>query len=155
MRTLALLLVVACSTETPAPPPYREPTSTLTGKREHGMHHCPSGVPGSMTKMVATRDGVDVSITAGDADAQRRIVELAHQQERIGNPEGLNVHDGSHRGAGAIGFCPIIHANTSVVAEPAPGGVVIHVTTADPSKRDLLRKATAARIEVLAGIPRV
>ena len=158
MRTLALLvLVAACSNEPSAPPASegRQPISLLTGTRPHGMRHCPSSVTGSVTKMTETATGVDVTITARDEAAQQRIVELAHEHEKLGNPGSMNIHDGSHRGMGSMGFCPIIHADTAIAVEPAPGGVVIHVTTTDPSKRDALRKATSARVGALAGLPSV
>jgi hypothetical protein len=155
MRILALLLVAACSSDTSPPPPPAapKPESLLTGRREHGMRHCPSSVPGSMTRSVATKDGVDVFVTAGDPAAQRQILALAQTHTRIANPSGLPTHDGNHNGPGTIGYCPIIHANTLVTVDDAPGGAVIHVTTADKTQREALRKATADRVAQLNLIP--
>jgi len=148
MRPLLLIAIVsaACSNESPS---KSHPTSTLAGKREHQMLNCPSAVPGALTKATDTDGGVDITITARDPAARESILARAHKHERMGAPKGLDVHDGSHRGAGAMGFCPIIHANTTVDVEPIGDGVILHIT-APAADRDALRKATAARVDALA-----
>jgi hypothetical protein len=153
MRTTLMLLALAACSSDKSPPTSSKPESAMTGKREHGMRHCPSSVPGSITKMTETSDGVDVTITAGDAEAQRQILALARPHERIGNPTLESQHDGMHGGPGNVGFCPIIHANTVITVSEAPGGARIHVRAGDPKNKAALVEATRKRVEALPGVP--
>ncbi|MEO8550089.1 MAG: hypothetical protein ABI678_08945 [Kofleriaceae bacterium] len=149
---LAAACLAACSQAAPSAPADKgsaEIASTLDGKRAHGMLNCPSGVEGAVTAMRWRQDDVTLSITAPAVTAQRKIVTLAHAQERTGNPHGGLINNGSHGGPGTSGFCPIIHADTTVSVEEVANGVVVHIRPNDPTKLASLRTATEARVKAL------
>lgn len=147
----AAACLFACSKA--APPPATkgsaEVASSLDGKREHGMLNCPSGVEGSNTQMQMSPKDVMLTITASDVSAQRKIVTLAHAHERTGDPHGGLINNGTHGGPGTMGFCPIIHADTTVNVEEVSGGVIVHVRPNDPTQLETLRTAIAARVKAL------
>ena len=146
-----VLCLVACSKTEPPPPPAKAPpiASALDGKREHGMLNCPSGVEGASTQMQMSPTDVMLTITAADVSAQRKIVTLAHAQERAGNPHGGLINNGQHGGPGSSGFCPIVHADTAVTVEEVTGGVIVHVRPTDPAQLEALRTSIAARVKAL------
>ena len=146
------LSLLACSKTKPPPPTTAPPVaSALDGKREHGMLNCPSGVEGSTTQMQMSPTDVMLTITAADVSAQRKIVTLAHAQERAGNPHGGLINNGQHGGPGSSGFCPIVHADTAVTVEEVGGGVIVHIRPNDPAQLDALKTSVAARVKALTG----
>lgn len=147
---VAAACLVGCAKSEPPPAEQRaEIASTLDGKRTHGMLNCPSGVEGAVTEIHWRQDDVTLSITAADARAQRKIVTLSHNHERTGNPNGGLINNGTHGGPGTSGFCPIIHADTTVRVEEVANGVVVHIRPNDPAKLAALRTATEARVKAL------
>jgi len=150
---VAAACLLACSDAAPpaADKGSAEIASTLDGKRAHGMLNCPSGVEGAVTQAHWTQDDVTLTITAPDTNAERKIVTLAHSHERTGNPHGGLINNGTHGGPGTSGFCPIIHADTTVRVEEVAHGVVVHIRPNDPAKLESLRTATVARVNALGG----
>jgi hypothetical protein len=148
---IALGLVACSKTEPPPPPPAPASpvASALDGKREHGMLNCPSGVEGSTTQLQMSPTDVMLTITAADVSARRKIVTLAHVQERAGNPHGGLIDNGQHGGPGSSGFCPIVHADTAVTVEEVRGGVIVHIRPNDPAKLEALKTSIAARVKAL------
>ena len=100
--------------------------------------------------MTSTTDGVDLTITAADPAATREILSRAHEQVAMGEPTGSVKHDGRHGGPGAIGFCPIVHTNTTITVDDVPGGVLVHVRPLDRSTLEALRTETTTRVEAIA-----
>ena len=144
---LAFAAVVGCSNQQSEPP---APAAPLTGHRQHAMRHCPSAVAGSITTMASRPDSVELRIVADDPTATREIVARAHAQARLGSPTNVGIHDGHHDGPGTIGFCPIIHGDTTVGVENVPGGVLVNVRPNNQSALPALRTATAARVAAIA-----
>jgi hypothetical protein len=127
-----------------------ETRADLTGGREHAMRHCPNSVPGAITRMESTPGGLDLFVTAADADAAREIAARAHVSEQLGKPLGPSRHDSSHGGPGSVGYCPVIHVDTAVSVEDVPGGVRIHIDPLDPRALDELRAQVRERVDALA-----
>ena len=100
--------------------------------------------------MTSTADGVDLTITAADPSASREVLSRAQEQLAMGEPTGSVKHDGQHGGPGGIGFCPIVHTNTTITVDDIPGGVLVHVRPVDRSTLDALRTETATRLGAIA-----
>jgi len=156
MRTaLFLLVLVACSSrdDTDKHVRYR-PRAMLTGTRPQRMRLCPSAVPSAVTTTTETVSGVDVVITSPDPAQRAKIASLSRLQATLGNPRWfMPPHTGMHGGPGAEGFCPIIHANTTVTWEPLAEGVRIHVTARGTEQVTALQRATEARVRALKMMP--
>lgn len=121
-----------------------------SGKKEHGMMNCPSDVAGARTELANTADGVDVIVTAPDADAQRELVMLAevHAAMREPNPD-KRQHKGQHGGPGLVGYCPVIHNGTRVTFDEIDGGVRIHVVANSPDAVTWVQEMSAQRVAAL------
>ena len=148
-----MILAGACSRETSEgkPPPQVQPEATLMGQRPQHMRNCPSAVASAITKVTPTPDGVSLTITSKDPDARRQIVRLTAFQSMLSDPIWfLPAHSGLHGGPGTIGFCPIIHAGTTVTYKEIPEGVIVHVATKRPGEIQMLQRATATRASALA-----
>ncbi|HTR49518.1 MAG TPA: hypothetical protein VMJ10_02360 [Kofleriaceae bacterium] len=97
--------------------------------------------------MERASDGVDLVITSPDPDAQREIFARAFVQSWQGDPLAhVAPHTGEHGGPGSIGYCPIIHADTTVTYAAIPGGVRVHVAARHPLDVPALQQATEARV---------
>jgi hypothetical protein len=157
MRSALLLLVlVACSNENERSRMRAEdrPRAMLTGARRLRMRNCPSAVPSATTTSMETAGGIDLVITAQDPKARTQIAELARQQTSLGKPRWFFPrHSGLHGGPGGQGFCPVIHANTTVTWEPTGDGVRIHITANDSEQITALQRATEARVRALRMMP--
>ena len=156
MRTAVLLLVlVACSTreDTESHAEHR-PRAMLTGTRPQRMRNCPSAVPSAVTTVTETVSGIDLVITAPDPDTRAQVASLARRQATLGNPRWFfPQHSGLHGGPGGQGFCPVIHANTTVTWEPIPEGVRIHVAARGTDQVTALQRATEARVRAMKMMP--
>lgn len=156
MRSALLMLVlVACSTrEDTASRVRHRPRAMLTGTRPQRMRSCPSAVPSATTTATETVSGVDLVITSPDPDARAKIAALARQHATLGNPRWFFPrHSGMHGGSGEQGFCPVIHANTTVTWEPIGEGVRIHVMARGTEQVTALQRATEARVRALKMLP--
>ena len=151
MRTLVLALLLAgCApaASRPAPSPY---PSSPQGTLKRGMRNCPSALVGATTRVIETKDGADLEITATDPVVQRQIVELAIVHEHLGTPNSAEpAHSGMHGGPGDIGYCPIIHTGTEVTVRRRSDGAVIHIHAVNPEAVSHLQIAIADRIAQVA-----
>src|SRR5688572_27410157 len=99
---VVLLGVVACSSETDSSkrdePKRPHPGQAMSGKKPLGMRNCPSAVPGAITRVSRTADGVVVTITASDAEAQREIAARGERQVKFGGRRLAPEHSGLHGG---------------------------------------------------------
>ena len=144
----SLLFAVACESDREAPDQQHQ--AQLTGKRPRHMQNCPSAVPSARTYVARRKDGVDVTILSNDPAARQKIASLASLEARRGEPMWLlPPHSGMHGGPGTIGFCPIIHADTSVSVERVRDGVRIHVAARDERDAAKLQEATEARVRAM------
>lgn len=148
-----MILAGACSRENTEgkPPPEVQPEAALTGLRQQHMRNCPSAVPSATTTVTPTADGVSLTIISKDPDARRQILWRTIFQSMLGDPiPFLPAHSGLHGGPGTIGYCPIIHAGTTVTYNEIPEGVVVHVATNRPGEVQMLQRATENRARALA-----
>src|SRR5512135_326453 len=156
MRTALLLLaLVACSNreDTESRVQHR-PRAMLTGTRPQRMRNCPSAVPSATTTATETVGGIDLVITSPDPNARAQIAELTRRQATLHNPRWFfPQHSALHGGPGAQGFCPVIHANTTVTWEPIGEGVRIHVSARGTEQVTALQRATEARVRALKMLP--
>jgi len=156
MRSALLLLaVVACSSHEDTESRVRHrPRAMLTGTRPQRMRNCPSAVPTTTTTATETVSGIDLVITSPDPEARAKLASLASLQAAQGNPRWFfPLHSGMHGGPGGQGFCPVIHANTTVTWEPIAEGVRIHVSTRGTEQVTALQRATEARVRALKMLP--
>ena len=114
------------------------------------MAYCPSAVRGAVTRTTPTAKGIDVTVTATDPEAARTIVALAELHARF--PRSLIPfpgHFGLRSGGSRIGFCPIVHEDTSIKTTRVPDGVRIRLRARSPERvRELqtLVEERAARL---------
>lgn len=159
MKNLLLLPLIlapmaACkSNERQAPPPSDLAGPNMSGKVERGMANCPSAVPGAVTKIALTADGVDVTVTAPDPQAQRKIVTLADFHARTPGSLAPWPHSGLRSGGSHIGHCPILHEHTTITAAAVPGGVRLQLRADAPSRVKELQDIISARVARLPGFP--
>ena len=126
----------------------------LTGTRPHRMRLCPSAVPSAVTTASETVSGIDLTITSPDPDARAQLATLARLHATMHDPRWfMPPHSGMHGGPGQEGFCPIIHANTTVTWEPLAEGVRLHVTARGTGEVTALQRATEARVRALKMLP--
>lgn len=127
----------------------------MTGELEHGMANCPSAVDGAETRLTNTPTGVDVTVTAQNADAEALIVQLAELHTRHEGMGNAPQHTGQHGGPGTIGHCPIIHDGTQISMTSVEGGVVLHVDALAPERVKEVQAQTADRLAAMPkGAPR-
>jgi hypothetical protein len=151
----ALLVLAACSSDQAQrdQPIKSQPQALLTGTLHRHMRNCPSGVESATTQSTPTADGVELTITSSDSDAQSEILARAMLQSLQRDPMTNAVqHTGDHRGPGSIGFCPIIHADTRVSFEPIANGVRVHVTAHRLRDVAALQEATSARVRAIVPV---
>jgi len=151
MRTIFLSALLLGCASTPASPPSPLYPSAPQGKLPRGMRNCPSALPGATTQVIATKDGVDLVITAPDPVVQRQIVELAIVHEHLGRPNPAEAaHNGLHGGPGNIGYCPVVHVGTTVTYLRLSNGAVIHIHATSPEAIPQLQRAITDRVALLA-----
>lgn len=152
MLPLVLLPLAACAASESLPPPPATPSlppelagPNMSGKLQRRMANCPSAVPGAVTKVQLTRDGVDLTITAPGPDAQRTIVALAEFHARTERPLSATPHVGLRGGGARIGFCPLLHGGTKITASAVPGGVRMQLRAESPARVKELQETVSAR----------
>lgn len=151
MRTLLLSALLLGCASTPSGPPQPLYPSTPQGKLPRGMRNCPSALAGATTRVIDTKDGVDLEITAPDPVVQRQIVELAIVHEHLGRPNPAEAaHNGLHGGPGTIGSCPVIHVGTTVTYRQLSDGAVIHIHVLSPEVIPEIQRAITDRVALLA-----
>jgi hypothetical protein len=154
MRKLSLIVVIAasaCESE-PAPTQTPEPAPIpFSGTRPHAMANCPSALPGAVTRLEPTSDGIDLVVTSEDAAVRQRIIELAEFHARADSIILPIPHTGLRGTTGSVGFCPIVHDGTEVNALVVPGGVRIEVKAVLPGGVKRLQDITTARASRIQG----
>jgi hypothetical protein len=136
-----------------APLAADERSSDMTGKKELAMQHCPSAVPGAITKVSDIADGVEVTVVApNDKLAQEDIRGRAqYQLEIVDQPERSAIeHTGFGTGSGKYGFCPGMMSDTSIALRWLPDGVVMTVRADRSGGVAELQKSTHKRARLLA-----
>jgi hypothetical protein len=126
----------------------------MSGARSRGMGNCPSKVAGARTVVIDVPGGVDVLVTALEADARAEILRRAERQAEatsIGLRDGGDEHGGAGMGSGRFGFCPGIAPETSLTAIALPGGVRLEVRAFRAANVAILRRVTRDRAVALAG----
>lgn len=158
MRNIVWILVAvaACQEkkESPPPPTTGEPApaqANRSGKLQNKMANCPSAVPGAKTTIAMTSDGVDVTVTAREPAAERKIVELAEFHARTAPSASGTQHTGKGGGPARIGFCPTVHAGATVRASHVAGGVRVEIRASSPTQVSELQTVTKARASRLPG----
>ena len=155
-KLLFVCAVLAGCSSRPAPQPAApKQAAPMSGELEHGMANCPSAVDGAETHLTNTPTGVDVTVTAQNADAQALIVQLAELHTRHEGMGNAPQHTGQHGGPGSIGHCPIIHDGTQISMTSVEGGVVLHVDALAPERVKEVQAQTADRLAAMPkGAPR-
>ena len=149
MRVMAMILALAAA----APALADAGDENMTGKRELGMEHCPSAVPGARTRVADTDGGVVVTVTApGDplaaAEIRRRV---QFQLQIVDQPERSAIeHTGLGTGSGRYGYCPGMIEHTSLDARWRSDGAVLTVRADRPADVPRLRAQTRKRARALA-----
>jgi len=127
----------------PVPPPQPPPVERV-GKG--AMARCPSSVQGSRTEIKDAAGGVDVVITAADADkikeVQARAGFLAEAAKK--DPSAVE-HTGEGDGGGGLGGCPVVLKDTTISVANTDGGATITVKPTDAAKLDWLKREATAR----------
>jgi hypothetical protein len=153
---VVIVPIAACaaSESLPPPPPSPEPAGpNMSGKIDRRMANCPSAVPGAVTKVELTPGGVDVTVTAPGPEAQRTIVALAQFHARTPKPLDATPHVGLRGGGSRIGFCPLLHDNTTITTSTVPGGVRLHLRADSPSRVKELQAIVSTRVARLPRFP--
>ncbi len=111
------------------------------------MAHCPSAVEGATTVVKDIKDGVVVTVTAGEPartdDIRARAKHTAEVAKKA-DPKAPPEHSGDGTGGGALGRCPVVvEGETTVDMKDVDHGVEVTVTT----KKDVagLQKETHTR----------
>lgn len=159
MRQLPLLSVLlvslaplAACKDSRSNPPLPEPTGrNMSGALSRHMANCPSAVPGAITTVQPTADGVDVTITSRDPDAERRITALAQTLERPRSVPFAIPHGGLRTGGAQIGYCPITRHGATITTGIVPGGVRVHLRADSPGQIEELQTTVTARAKRLPG----
>lgn len=135
----------------PPPPPPSGPN--MSGHMERMMANCPSAVRGAVTQTARTTDGIDVTVTAPDATAEREIITRAEFHARTPKPLSPIPHIGLRGGGSHIGYCPLLHDGTSITTTPTPGGITMHIQTRSPERVRELQEIVEARAARMRNFP--
>jgi hypothetical protein len=122
--------------------------SDMTGRRELRMLHCPSAVPGAVTRVDDARGGVAVEVSAASEWGQREIRRRATYQQVVAREKrarGSDEHTGSGTGSGRYGYCPGIMMGTTVEASETADGARLVVTAIRRADVLSLRRSARAR----------
>ena len=114
------------------------------------MRNCPTAIRSAVTTAKPTSDGIDLTITSPEPIARDQILALARLQSAQRDSMAIiPPHSGAHGGPGSLGFCPIIHTNTTVTFTAVPGGALLHVMANNRDQVTALQLATTKRLESL------
>lgn len=152
VRTSTLALALALGL-VPAAARAGAADENMTGRRELGMAHCPSAVPGATTRVADTDGGVIVTVAAPtDAEAQAEIRRrVQFQLQIIDQPERSAIeHTGLGTGSGRFGYCPGMLEHTSLDARWTADGAELIVRADKPADVPRLRAVTRKRARALA-----
>jgi TusA-related sulfurtransferase len=122
-----------------------------TGKKELGMANCPSAVPGAVTQIANTREGVELSIVARDPAGRDEIRQRARKQAEVSwqTERGAMEHTGLGTGSGKYGFCPGMLQETTVEAMDLPDGALVIVRAQRPEQIAKVQRVTRDRVRAL------
>jgi hypothetical protein len=123
----------------------------MSGPTVRRMANCPSAVPGAVTKIALTPDGIDVTVTAAAPEAQRRIAALADFHARASGPLSPLPHSGLRGDDSRIGYCPVVHAGATITTAAVPGGVRIQLRADSRTRVKELQDRVSARAARLPG----
>jgi len=135
-------------------PPPEAMGPNMSGKTPHQMANCPSAVPGAVTRIDRTIDGIDVTVTALGQDAQSRIIALAGFHERAPSDPavfGPMQHTGMRTGYARTGYCPIMHRGVTLTTTAIPGGVRMHMRADSPFRVKELQDIVSSRAARMPG----
>jgi hypothetical protein len=127
-------------------------TQNMTGKKELAMLHCPSAVPGTLTRVRDVADGVVLTLSAPeDPVAQQELRRrVQYQLEIVDQPErGAIEHTGLGTGSGRYGFCPGMMEGTSLAVQWTSDGAVLTIRADEPAKVERLQRSTHKRLRAL------
>lgn len=139
---------------TPAKASASAASSAAASDEKGGMSHCPAAVAGAKVEIKDVDNGVEVTVTAGDAKATDEIKARAKTiAERAKGESTKPQHSGQGGGGGVMGRCPIVLGGTDVKVEDAQGGSKFTVTSKDKAEVDWLRRETKERQAALESGP--
>lgn len=124
----------------------------MTGRRELQMAHCPSAVPGAVTRVTDIERGVIVSVRAPlDPIAQQDIRRRVQSQLAIVDDieRGAIEHTGLGTGSGRYGFCPGMLENTSMSVEWTVDGAIMTIRADRAEDVARLQRSTHRRLRWL------
>jgi hypothetical protein len=134
-------------TAAPTLPPSAAVSAAPTGK----MANCPTLVEGGATVIKDVEGGVELTIAAKDEAATKEIRARARHLAEVSREESPSTrHNGSGRGGGQLGRCPVVARNTVVTADDVEGGARVTVKPKDPAELDWLRREARERQSKLA-----
>lgn len=130
----------------------------MTGRKELEMQHCPSAVPGAITRVTDIDRGVVVRVSApldpiAQQEIRRRVqyqLEIADQVER-----GAIEHTGVGTGSGRFGYCPGMLQHTSLDVEWTADGAKMVVRTDEVTNVRWLQTTTHKRARTFTAKQRV
>ena len=168
--TFALVASLGCDDPKPNPLPTptasttaaaasAKPTATATaapsadpaGSERGKMVHCPSAVDDAATDVADVEGGVVLTVTAKDAAKTKEIRERAKylaDASKIETPS--TQHNGSGKGGGALGRCPVVNRNTTVETADVEGGAKITVKPKSAAEVDWVRRESRERLAEIA-----
>lgn len=152
MKSILLCAVTCGALWLPATAGAKPPASPdMSGKQEHAMRNCPSTVAGASTTVEDRKDGVAVTVTAGDPIAVREIQRRAALQSTVAAQpaRGAIEHTGEGTGSGRYGFCPGMVAGTLVTVDKLTDGARLVVRPRAQAEIATLQRSTHERLKRL------
>src|SRR5262249_36954138 len=112
------------------------------------MQHCPTAVEGASTKVKKTNDGVELTITGSDKNAEEAIRTRARHLADVSGKPTTGTDNGTGAGGGGKGRaqCAVIMKDTSVTSKDVKGGAKITVKAKDKASVGEVQKLTAERV---------
>jgi hypothetical protein len=172
LAALAALVVaglsLGCKNKTPTPTPVAEtaepaapalpasvaPPSPIGYAAGRGrMASCPTLIEGGATAIKDVEGGVELTVTAREAAATSEIRARARHVAEVSKEEApQGRHNGTGRGGGKSGRCPVITRNTVITTDDVEGGARITVKPRDVAELDWVRREARER-QAEAGKP--
>jgi len=145
-----LMSLSGCKKDSSSASPSAAASATL--KPGQGkMVHCPNAVSDATTDFKDVEGGIEITVTAKDAESAAAIRERAKHLAEVAKSSGAGAktHDGSGQGGGGYGRCPVVVRDTLIDAVDVEGGSKITVKPKDSAELDWLRREARARMEDL------